>query len=426
MATMTIVGGQWGDEGKGKVTDYYARDVDLIVRFQGGNNAGHTIVIGEEKYKLHLIPSGILRDDKRAVIGNGVVVDPKVLIDEIEGLRQRGIAARNLSISDRAHLIMPYHKNMDAIEEKLKGNLGAGTTGKGIGPCYSDKIARFGIRMVDLYNPESFKRKLDVVVPLKNKIMGALGEDVEYDVESIYEEYMEYGKILEPYVTDVSLLLNEAIKENKKILFEGAQGTHLDIDHGIYPYGTSSNTVAGGSVVGTGVGPKHIHDIIGIIKAYTSRVGTGPFPTELHDDTGDHIREKGAEYGTTTGRPRRCGWLDMVMVRYSARVNSFTGLAITKMDVLDGLEKIKVCTHYMHEGKKVMHFPADVERLGEYIPIYRDFESWGEQDWPGIARKGYDHLPDEAKVYLEFIEKDMGVPIRMISVGPGREQTIIR
>ncbi|MFO8110306.1 MAG: adenylosuccinate synthase [Thermoplasmata archaeon] len=426
MSALAIIGGQWGDEGKGKVTDYFSEDMDYIVRFQGGNNAGHTIVVGEEKYKLHLVPSGILREDKKAVIGNGLVVDPKVLIEEIEGLRERGISADNLIISDRAHVIMPYHRKMDVVEENIKGSLSAGTTKKGIGPCYSDKIARFGIRITDLYNPEALKQKLSTVVPIKNKILRVLGENVEYSVDELYDEYIAYGKTLEPLVADVSVLLHEALLNGKKILFEGAQGTHLDIDHGIYPYGTSSNTVAGGCSAGTGIGPRAIDEIIGIVKAYTSRVGTGPFPTELHGEIGDEIRERGGEYGTTTGRPRRCGWLDMVMVRYSARVNSFTGLAVTKMDVLDGLEEIKVCTHYEHKDKKIRNFPADIEKLKEFSPVYRTFESWDEQDWSAISEKGYDHLPEEAVTYLEFIEQDVGVPINMVSVGPGRHQTILK
>ncbi len=426
MKTIAIIGSQWGDEGKGKVTDYYSKDVDLVVRYQGGNNAGHTIVIDGEKFKLHIIPSGILREGKKAVIGNGLVVDPKVLIDEIEGLQKRGISTDDLLLSDRAHIIMPYHKKMDEVEERLKGVYGAGTTRKGIGPCYSDKIARFGIRVVDLYNKGVFKKKLENIVPIKNKILQALGEDIEYGVEDIYEEYIRYADVLEPHVVDTSVLLHEALSDGKKIMFEGAQGTHLDIDHGVYPYGTSSNTVAGGCSPGTGIGPKAMDEIIGIVKAYTSRVGTGPFPTELHDDVGEAIREKGGEYGTTTGRPRRCGWLDLVMVRYSARINTFTGLAITKMDVLDIVDEIKVCTHYELDGEEVYHFPADIERLGEYEPIYRTFESWDEQDWTSVAKKGYDALPAKAKEYLEFIEQNVNVPIKMVSVGPGREQTIVR
>ncbi|MFO7991615.1 MAG: adenylosuccinate synthase [Thermoplasmata archaeon] len=426
MKTVVIVGTQWGDEGKGKATDYYAENADYIVRFQGGNNAGHTIVLEDETYKLHLIPSGIFRADKKAVIGNGLVVDPQVLLDEIQGLKERDIDTDNLILSDRANLIMPYHKVMDKVEERLKGNLSAGTTKKGIGPCYSDKIARFGIRVADLYNPESLKNKLSKVVPMKNKIFKALGEDVEFDIDEIYKEYLTYGEKLRKYVMDVSVILNKALREDKTILFEGAQGTHLDIDHGVYPYGTSSHTVAGGSCIGTGIGPTSIDEVIGIMKAYTSRVGTGPFPAELKDEIGDRIREKGNEYGTTTGRPRRCGWLDLVMVRYSARINSLTGLAVTNLDVLEGLKEVKVCTHYDRGGEVIDDFPADIEKLNECKPVYETFEGWDEQDWSKIAEEGFDSLPTQMKRYLDYISMDTGVPIKMISIGPKRNDTIIK
>jgi len=424
MSSTVIVGTQWGDEGKGKVTDFYAEDADYIVRFQGGNNAGHTIVLGDKKYKLHLIPSGMLREDKIPVIGNGLVVDPKVLLEEIGGLEERGVNTDKLLLSDRANLIMPYHRVMDGVEERLKGNLSAGTTKKGIGPCYSDKIARFGIRVADLYNPESLKNKLSKVVPMKNKVFKALGEDVNFDVDEIYKEYLKYGEKMKKYVKDVSVELDEAIEQGKDILFEGAQGTHLDIDHGVYPYGTSSHTVAAGSCIGTGLGPTSIDEVIGVTKAYTSRVGTGPFPAELEDETGDFIREKGNEYGTTTGRPRRCGWLDMVMVRYSARINSLTGLAITNLDVLAELDEVKVCTHYEHDGEVIENFPADIEKLAECEPVYKSFEGWDEQGWDKIAEEGIQALPEEMKTYLDYISMDTGVPIKLVSIGPKRDQTI--
>jgi len=426
MSSVVIVGTQWGDEGKGKITDYYAEKSDHIVRFQGGNNAGHTIEIKDEKFKLHLLPSGILREDKNAVIGNGVVVDPKVLLDEINSLKKRGIDTSNLVLSDRAALIMPYHKAMDKLEERLKGNMKAGTTKKGIGPCYSDKVARFGIRVIDLYNPESLKDKLETIVPIKNKILEAFGEDKSWEVDELYQTYLEYGEELKKYVKDVSVLLDKAIEKNEDILFEGAQGTHLDIDHGVYPYTTSSNTTSPAAALGSGIGPKNIDSVIGIMKAYTSRVGTGPFPTELENETGDHIRDKGGEYGTTTGRPRRVGWLDLVMIRYSKRVNSLTELAVTNLDVLEGLEEIKVCTAYEYDGKKFEEFPADIERMYEYEPIYETFQGWSEQDWDQIAEKGYQALPDKVKNYLEFIEKTVEVPITHISIGPKRHQTITR
>ncbi|MFW6141605.1 MAG: adenylosuccinate synthase [Candidatus Saliniplasma sp.] len=426
MSSITIVGTQWGDEGKGKVTDYYAKDSEYIVRFQGGNNAGHTIVLGDKKYKLHITPSGILREDKTPVIGNGLVVDPQVLLEEIELLEEKGIDTSNLILSDRAHLIMPYHIHMDELEEELKGGFSAGTTKKGIGPCYSDKVARFGIRVADLYNPEAFKDKLSTVVPIKNKIFKALGKDVSFDVEKIFEKYMEYGEKLERYVDDTSVVLYNAIQKGQNILFEGAQGTHLDIDHGVYPYGTSSNTISAGSCTGTGLGPRFIDEVIGITKAYTSRVGTGPFPAELKDEIGKHLRDKGNEYGTTTGRPRRCGWLDMVMVRFSSRVNSLSAIALTKLDVLAGLDEIKVCTHYRYQGEDIYHFPADIEKLSDYEPVYRTFKGWDEMDWDKLSQVGYSSLPAEMKTYIEFIEEETGVPVKLISIGPKRNQTIER
>ncbi len=426
MSVVVIVGTQWGDEGKGKITDYYAERSDYIVRFQGGNNAGHTIELEDEKFKLHLLPSGILREDKKAVIGNGVVVDPEVLLKEMDNIERMGIGTSNLVLSDRAALIMPYHKAMDELEEKLKGKMKAGTTKKGIGPCYSDKVARFGIRVIDLYNPKSLRDKLETIVPIKNKIFEAFGEDKSWEVDELYQTYLNYGEKLKDYVKDVSVLLDEAIEKNENILFEGAQGTHLDIDHGIYPYTTSSNTTAASASLGSGIGPMNIDSVIGIMKAYTSRVGTGPFPTELEDKTGDYIRDKGNEYGTTTGRPRRVGWLDLVMVKYSKRVNSLTELAITNIDVLEELEKIKVCISYKHDGEDIEHFPADIESMYEYEPIYETFQGWGEEDWNGIADTGYEALPENVKNYLEYIEEVVGVPVTHISIGPKRHQTIKR
>jgi len=426
MNVVVIVGTQWGDEGKGKITDYYAERTDHVVRFQGGNNAGHTIKLEDEKFKLHLLPSGILRTDKTAVIGNGVVVDPKVLLKEIKTLEERGIDTSNLILSDRASLIMPYHIAMDELEERLKGKMKAGTTKKGIGPCYSDKAARFGIRVIDLYNPKSFKDKLETIVPIKNKIFKAFDVDKSWNIDDIYQTYLNYGEKLVDYVRDVSVLLDKAIEKNESILFEGAQGTHLDIDHGVYPYTTSSNTTAAAASLGSGIGPLNIDSVIGIMKAYTSRVGTGPFPSELEDETGNYIREKGGEYGTTTGRPRRVGWLDLVMVKYSKRVNSLTELAVTNLDVLEGLERIKICTSYKHNGKKIKEFPADIESMYEYEPIYETFEGWSEEDWDTIAEKGYKALPKNVKDYLEYIEKFLEIPITHISIGPKRHQTISR
>ncbi len=426
MDSVVIVGTQWGDEGKGKITDYYAERSDLVVRFQGGNNAGHTIEVGEEKFKLHLLPSGILREDKRALIGNGVVVDPKVLLDEIEELQSRGIDTSNLVVSDRASVIMPYHRAMDELEENLKGDLKAGTTKKGIGPCYSDKVARFGIRVIDLFNPDSLKSKLETIVPMKNKIFQALGDERVWNVEDIYNEYLGYAEKLEKYVDDVSVILDRAINEDKDILFEGAQGTHLDIDHGVYPYTTSSNTTAGGASVGSGIGPKNIDSVIGIVKAYTSRVGTGPFPSELEGEIGDYIREKGDEYGTTTGRPRRVGWLDLVMLEHSKRINSLTELAITNLDVLAGLDEIKICTSYRHGDEEINTFPADIESIYEHEPNYKTFEGWDDQNWDKIADEGFSALPEEVVRYLDYIEGSLQVQITHASVGPKRDQTIKR
>ncbi|MBS3816811.1 MAG: adenylosuccinate synthase [Candidatus Thermoplasmatota archaeon] len=424
MAATVIIGAQWGDEGKGKITDYYAERSDYIVRFQGGNNAGHTIKYQDEEFKLHLVPSGIFREGKKAVIGNGVVVDPKVLIEEIESLEERDIDTSDLILSDRANLIMPYHRAEDLLEEKLKGDLKAGTTKKGIGPCYSDKVGRFGIRVIDLYNPKSLRNKLEKVIPMKNKLFDAYDEDEEWDVEEVFQKYRDYGKKLEKHVEDTSVILNEALNQGEDVLFEGAQGTHLDIDHGVYPYTTSSNTIAGGACCGSGVGPREISSVLGIVKAYTSRVGTGPFPAELEGDLGEHIREKGGEYGTTTGRPRRVGWLDLVMLTFSARVNSFSGLAITNLDVLAGLDEVKICTGYRYEGKEIREFPADIEKLYDFDPVYESFEGWEEQDWDEIAEKGYEALPENAKEYLDYIERKTEVPIKHVSIGPKRDQTV--
>jgi len=426
MNVVVIIGTQWGDEGKGKITDYYAERSDNIVRFQGGNNAGHTIEFENEKFKLHLLPSGILREDKKAIIGNGVVVDPEVLLDEINGLEKRGMDTSNLVLSDRAALIMPYHIAMDKLEERLKGKMKAGTTKKGIGPCYSDKAARFGIRVIDLYNPRSLRDKLEKIVPIKNKIFEAFGEEWSWDVDELYQEYLNYGEKLKGYVKDVSVLLDRAIEKNEGILFEGAQGTHLDIDHGVYPYTTSSNTTAAAASLGSGIGPINIDSVIGITKAYTSRVGTGPFPSELDNEIGDYIREKGGEYGTTTGRPRRVGWLDLVMIRYSKRVNSLTELAVTNLDVLAKLDDIKVCIGYKYDGKKIEEFPADIESLYDYEPVYETFQGWNEEDWDTVAEKGYGALPENVKTYLEYVEDFVEVPVNHVSIGPKRHQTITR
>lgn len=423
MSAFIVLGAQWGDEGKGKMTDYLAEEANVVVRFQGGNNAGHTVVVGDKEYKLHLIPSGILYDDKLNVIGNGVVVDPKALFEEIEYLEGVGVKVtpEKLIISDRAQLIMPYHKILDVLKEKARGKNDIGTTGKGIGPCYTDKFERCGIRVCDLMHEEVFTEKLRENIRMKNdyitKVLG--GEELNFD--EILKDYLEFAKKLRPFVQDTSVRVYDDIKADKTVLFEGAQGMLLDIDYGTYPYVTSSNTTAGGVSNGVGIGPNMITNAVGIAKAYTTRVGKGPFPTELNNETGDWIREKGHEYGVTTGRSRRCGWLDLVIVKTAARVSGLTSLAVTKIDTLAGLEKIKVCVGYKFDGKVIDYFPASLEDLAKCEPIYEEFEGWGDE----VAdARSYDELPENAKKYLERIEEFTGTPISIVSVGPKRDQTM--
>ncbi|MEQ2128792.1 adenylosuccinate synthase [Caldanaerobacter subterraneus KAk] len=424
MSVTVIVGTQWGDEGKGKITDYLAERSEVVVRYQGGNNAGHTVEKDGVQYKLHLIPSGILYPDKICVIGNGVVVDPSALLKEIEDLKAKGVEVKedNLKISDRAHVVFPYHIKEDELEEKGKGDEDLGTTKKGIGPCYRDKTERIGIRMCDLMNAEVFREKLKKNLERKNKIFKDIYGEEGFDFEQIFETYREYAERLRPYVTDTSVLLYNLAKEGKKILFEGAQGTLLDLDFGTYPYVTASHPVAGGATVGAGIGPTMIDNVIGVVKAYTTRVGKGPFPTELKDEIGDFLREKGYEYGTTTGRPRRCGWIDIVMLRYAVRVSGITSLALTKLDTLTGLEKIKICTGYKINGKIIEDFPASLEELKMCEPIYEEMEGWSEniQDV-----RSFEDLPLNAKKYVKRLEELVGVEFSIISVGPEREETIV-
>ncbi|OSA93592.1 UNVERIFIED_ORG: adenylosuccinate synthase [Clostridium botulinum] len=423
MSAFIVLGAQWGDEGKGKMTDYLAEEAEVVVRFQGGNNAGHTVEVGDKQYKLHLIPSGILYDDKLNVIGNGVVVDPKALFEEINYLEGVGVKVtpEKLIISDRAQLIMPYHKTLDVLKEKARGKNDIGTTGKGIGPCYTDKFERCGIRVCDLMHEDVFKEKLEENIRMKNeyitKVLG--GEPLSFS--EILNEYLEFAKKLRPFVQDTSVKVYNNIKENKTVLFEGAQGMLLDIDYGTYPYVTSSNTTAGGVCSGIGVGPNMVTNAVGITKAYTTRVGKGPFPTELIDETGDWIREKGHEYGVTTGRSRRCGWLDLVIVKTAARVSGLTSLAVTKIDTLAGLEKLKVCVGYKFDGKVIDYFPASLEDLAKCEPVYEDFDGW--DDSVAEART-YEELPENAKKYLNRIAKFTDTKISIIGVGPKREQTI--
>ena len=419
MTVTLIIGTQWGDEGKGKVVDYFSKNADYVVRFHGGNNAGHTIKVGEEVYKLHITPSGVIQG-KTGVIGNGVVIDPEILIGEIENLTKRGIKPK-LLISDRANIIMPYHKILDGAEEQLLGDKKIGTTKRGIGPCYSDKVSRNGIRAIDLTDKKTLNSLLERIIPVKQKIIDIYGIDHTINKEKILDVYSNYGQQLKDFITTTHIELNKAIQNGKNIIFEGAQGTMLDVDYGTYPYTTSSHTIAGGSTIGAGIGPKHIESIIGIVKAYTTRVGEGPLPTELFDKTGEYLQQKGHEFGTTTSRPRRCGWLDLVVLRHSTMISGVTQLAITKLDVLNGLKQVKICTHYQLNGRKIDFFPANIEDVQKCKPIYKEFRGWGKIDKD--AEKISD-LPEEAQKYLKFIEKELQIPITLISIGPGRTETI--
>ena len=423
MSAFIVLGAQWGDEGKGKMTDYLAEEANVVVRYQGGNNAGHTVEVGEKQYKLHLIPSGILHDEKLNVIGNGVVVDPKAFFTEIDYLKEEGVKVtpEKLIVSDRAHVIMPYHKVLDKLKEKARGKNDIGTTGKGIGPCYTDKFERCGIRVCDLIDKEVFKEKLKVNIEMKNKyIVNVLGGE-PLSFEEIYEEYSNYGEELKPFVKDTSVRVYNEIKEDKTVLFEGAQGMLLDIDYGTYPYVTSSNTTAGGVANGVGIGPNMITNAVGIAKAYTTRVGKGPFPTELEDETGEWIREKGHEYGVTTGRSRRCGWLDIVILKTSVRVSGLTSLAVTKIDTLAGLEKVKMCVGYKFNDEIIDYFPASLEDLAKCEPIYEEFDGWDES----VANaRSYEELHPNARKYLERIEELTDTRISIVSVGPRRDQTM--
>jgi adenylosuccinate synthase len=425
MPNVAIIGTQWGDEGKGKVVDLYAQDADVIARFQGGNNAGHTIVIKGEQSIFHLIPSGILHDNKICIIGNGVVVNPKVLLDEVNGLKKRGVLPPNtkLYVSEKAHVIMPYHWRLDIARESHGLGKKIGTTGRGIGPTYEDKIARVGIRMCDLLDEQVFREKLAKNVEEKNFYLTKLFQEEPLDSEVIYNEYSAYAERLRPYVADTSMIMSEEIKRGKKILFEGAQGSHLDIDHGTYPYVTSSNTVSGNAGCGTGVGPSVVGTVIGICKAYTTRVGEGPFPTELTDDIGDKLREVGHEYGATTGRKRRCGWLDMVIVRQSIRLSGITGIALTKLDVLTGIEKLKICVGYKTEqGEFTESVPSNPLLLAQCEPLYEELEGWKENI---TKAKKIEELPYNTRRYIGRLEELAGIKSVLISVGAGREETII-
>jgi len=418
---IVVIGTQWGDEGKGKIIDYLSKDAEVVVRFQGGNNAGHTVVTKEYKFQFHLIPSGILNPDILNIIGNGVVVDLEALIYEIDELHSKKIATSNLKISSNSHLVMPYHRILDKAKENLLGDMKIGTTKKGIGPSYSDKASRSGIRMQDLLNIKIFKKKLEIVLKEKNAVLAKIYNLPPLDFNVILNKYRYLSQRIGDYILDTSKLINDALDEGKRVIFEGAQGTFLDIDHGTYPFVTSSSTVAASACIGSGIGPKRIDNIIGVAKAYTTRVGQGPFPTEIKGKIGNMLREKGSEYGTTTGRPRRCGWLDTILLKYASRINSISFLALTKLDVLSFLNNIKICNSYSHNDKYYEEFPCNQSIFNEVNPLYEDFSGWKED----ISKiRNFNDLPEKTKKYIRKIENEIKVPIKFISVGPERDQMI--
>ncbi|MCG8482333.1 MAG: adenylosuccinate synthase [Clostridia bacterium] len=423
MPSLVIVGTQWGDEGKGKIIDYLAKEADMVVRGQGGNNAGHTVVVGDKKYALHLIPSGVLYDNKKNIIGNGVVLDPEGFLGELEKLKSEGIDTNNIVISDRAHIVFPYHKVIDALSESKRGDKKIGTTKKGIGPCYMDKIERTGIRACDLLEKESFIAKASQQIEKKNMIIEKIYDGEKLDEDLIIGQYLDYAEKLRPFIKDTTVIVYDALKKGEKVLFEGAQGTLLDIDLGTYPYVTSSHPTSGGFTVGAGIGPTMIEEVLGISKAYTTRVGKGPFVTEEDNETGDKIRIAGHEFGTTTGRPRRCGWFDAVIVKYAVRTNGITALSLMLLDVLSGFDTIKICTAYEYNGQIIEHFPASLEVLEKCKPIYTEIKGWSEDI---TACTSYEELPQNTKEYIKALEDAVEVPVKIISVGPKRRQTIIR
>ncbi|WP_010284801.1 adenylosuccinate synthase [Bacillus timonensis] len=420
MSSVVVVGSQWGDEGKGKITDYLSENAEVVARYQGGNNAGHTIKFNGETYKLHLIPSGIFYKDKICVIGNGMVIDPKALVQEMDYLKDKGVTLDNLRISNRAHVILPYHIKLDEVEEARKGANKIGTTKKGIGPAYMDKAARIGIRIADLLDREVFEEKLAQNLEEKNRLFERLYETEGFKLGDILNEYYEYGQTIAKYVCDTSVVLNEALDGGRRVLFEGAQGVMLDIDQGTYPFVTSSNPVAGGVTIGSGVGPSKITHIVGVCKAYTTRVGDGPFPTELDNEIGQQIREVGREYGTTTGRPRRVGWFDSVVVRHARRVSGLTDLSLNSIDVLTGIETLKICVAYRFKGKVMEEFPASLKILSQCEPVYEELPGWTEDI---TSCKTLDELPENARHYIERVSQLTGIPLSIFSVGPDRKQT---
>lgn len=424
MSSVVVIGSQWGDEGKGKIVDYLAQKADVVVRYSGGSNAGHTVVVDDVSYKLRLLPSGILYHGKTCFLGNGVVINPSVVLQELHDIKEKGVDISRILISDRAHVVLPYHARLDELQEAALGDQKIGTTKGGIGPCYMDKVARTGIRMCDLMDAEVFAAKLKIQVDAKNAIITKIygGEPFSYD--AVLKEFLDYAELLRPYVTDTGAALDEVFQSGKTVLFEGAQATFLDIDHGTYPYVTSSNPTSGNAATGSGVGPRDIDHVVGVVKAYTTRVGEGPFVTELldTDGPGNYMRETGHEYGTVTGRSRRCGWLDAVMVRTAARLNSLDYLAITRLDILDKMPKIKMCVAYKIEGKEIKHIPASLKVLAQVEPVYEEFDGW-LTDITGI--RTYDELPLNARKYLERLSEIIGVELGIVSVGAGRNQTIV-
>jgi len=426
MSTLVVVGSQWGDEGKGKITDLLSEEADIIVRYQGGCNAGHTVVKGDKQFIFHLVPSGILHPGKKCFIGSGVVVDPEYLLREIEDLRKKGVEVDgNLFIDYKAHIVLPYHKALDEIKEERRGKNKIGTTKRGIGPAYLDKVSRNGIRMVDLIEEKSLSEKLKINLGEKNEIFERLyGIKIsKKESKTLVKEYLEYGRLLKKYVVDVSMMINQAIEEGKKALFEGAQGTLLDIDHGTYPYVTSSNPIAGGACTGIGIGPTKIDRVLGITKAYTTRVGSGPFPTEIKGELEEYIRQKGGEFGATTGRPRRCGWFDAVILNYAVRINGMDSMVLTKIDVLSNLDKIKICTSYKYNDEIIKEFPVNLEILQNCIPVYEEMEGW-KGDISQVTK--YEDLPEQLKAYISRIEELVKTKVVIVSIGPRRRQTIIR
>lgn len=422
MAAVVVMGSQWGDEGKGKIVDYLARQADTVVRYGGGSNAGHTVAVGGEEYKLRLLPSGILYSGTLCVIGNGVVVDPEVMLEEMDAMQKRGVDVSGIRLSNRAHIVFPYHRLIDSLSEELRGNSKIGTTKRGIGPCYQDKAKRIGIRVCDLMDKDEFAKRLKENLAIKNMELERLYNHAPLDYGEMLEAYLAYAERLRPYVCDTIALLNEELAAGKRVLFEGAQATMLDLDYGTYPYVTSSHPVSGGIGVGTGVAPGRLKNVVGVVKAYCTRVGAGPFPTEQLNEVGEKLREAGHEYGTVTGRPRRTGWLDAFVVRYAGLLSGITHMAVTRLDILDGFDEIKMCVGYRYQGAPLNEMPANLKVLAEVEPVYETFKGW-KQDISGV--RAYDELPAEARAYLERLAEYTGIRQGIVSVGPNRDQTIV-